>query len=146
MMLLFLSATLAIQSPAPGDFYSPMELTLSSIIQVESKGDPHAKGKKGERGLYQFTRSTWEYHTKEPFSRAFDRTVSTGIAVKHYDWIVAQFVKEKRTPTAVDIYIVWNTGFEYYKHKGFNPDKVCKQTKHNVAKFKLAYNAIYTRN
>lgn len=145
-MLLFLSVTLAIQSPAPANYYTPQELTLSSIIQVESKGNPHARGKKGERGLYQFTKNTWEFHTTEPFSRAFDRIVSTRIAVKHYDWIVSQFVKEKRTPSAVDIYIVWNAGFEYYKRKGFNPDKVCKQVKHNVAKFRFTYNAIYTRN
>ena len=146
MMLLFLSATLAIQAPAPKDFYAPLEITLSSIIQVESKGDPHAKGKKGERGLFQFRRSTWEFHTSEPFSRAFDRTVSTEVAVKHYNWIVAQFVREKRTPTAVDIYIVWNAGFEYYKYRGFDPSKVCKQVKHNVAKFKVAYESIYKRN
>lgn len=83
---------------------------LQAIAEVESRGNPRRVGRLGERGLYQFRRDTWRQHTRENFYRAHHPGVSTAVARRHYQWILAQLRSRGRKGTAYEVALAWNAG------------------------------------
>lgn len=87
------------------------EAFLYAIRQVES-GDNHAAiGKRGERGAYQFTASTWKRYTDYPHENAHSETVSTVLAYTHLEYLVEKVGGDDVKKLA----LAWNCGLRGMK-------------------------------
>jgi hypothetical protein len=83
---------------------------LNAIAQVETGGNTRAIGRQGERGMFQFNRTTWRLHTKRAFQDAHDPQVAYSVAVRHYEWLFDGFVRNGREPTPYLMAAAWNAG------------------------------------
>jgi soluble lytic murein transglycosylase-like protein len=86
------------------------EAFLRAIAEVETGGNSRAVGRRGERGMYQFGRTTWRQYTSRPHADAHNATVAHGIAVRHFDWLQAEIARSGRQPTAYLMAAAWNGG------------------------------------
>lgn len=84
---------------------------LCGIRTVETQDKPSPpRGKLGERGSYQFRRSTWRLHTTSSFDLAENREVANTIAKRHYAWIEAQLKANGIDPSPYNVALAWNAG------------------------------------
>jgi hypothetical protein len=84
---------------------------LSGIRIVETQDQLHPpRGKLGERGPYQFRRSTWRMHTSSSFELAENREVSNTVAKRHYAWIEAQLRANGIDSSPYNVALAWNAG------------------------------------
>jgi hypothetical protein len=84
---------------------------LCGIRVVETQDQPHPpRGKLGERGPYQFRRSTWRMHTSSSFDLAENREVANTIARRHYVWIEATLRANGIEPSPYNVALAWNAG------------------------------------
>ena len=84
--------------------------TLQAIHLIENPTNSTRVGKAGELGPYQFRPATWKMHTKKPFHLAADRAEADAVAIKHYEWIKAQFERNGIEATPYRIALAWNAG------------------------------------
>lgn len=84
---------------------------LCGIRTVETQDKPYPpRGKLGERGSYQFRRSTWRLHTSSSFDLAENREVANTVAKRHYAWIEAQLKANGLDPSPYNVALAWNAG------------------------------------
>jgi len=84
---------------------------LRGIRIVETQDQLHPpRGKLGERGPYQFRRSTWRMHTSSSFDLAENREVANTVAKRHYAWIEAQLRANGVEPSSYNVALAWNAG------------------------------------
>lgn len=83
---------------------------LRAVAEVETGGNPRAVGRRGERGLYQFSFGTWQRYTAQPFHSAHDPIIAHDIAVRHFEWLQDQLRAGGRKPTAFQLAVAWNSG------------------------------------
>lgn len=83
---------------------------LRAIAEVETGGNARAVGRKGERGMFQFTRTTWRLHSQRAFADAHIPSVSFDVAARHYDWIYDGLLRNGRQPTPYLMAAAWNAG------------------------------------
>jgi len=84
---------------------------LSGIRIVETQDQLHPpRGKLGERGPYQFRRSTWRMHTSSSFELAENREVANTVAKRHYAWIEAQLLANGIASSPYNVALAWNAG------------------------------------
>lgn len=83
---------------------------LRAISEVESGGNSRAVGPSGERGMFQFRRSTWRQYTRRSFYEAHKASVATAVAAKHFEWLLDGFYRNGRTPTPYLVAAAWNAG------------------------------------
>jgi hypothetical protein len=84
---------------------------LRGIRIVETQDQLHPpRGKLGERGPYQFRRSTWRMHTSSSFDLAENRDVANTVAKRHYAWLEAQLKANGIAPSSYNIALAWNAG------------------------------------
>lgn len=84
---------------------------LCGIRIVETQDSPcPPRGKLGERGAYQFRRSTWNLHTSSSFDLAENREVANTVAKRHYAWIQAQLKANGLDPSPYNVALAWNAG------------------------------------
>lgn len=81
------------------------EAFLTAIAEVESGNNHAAIGKKGERGAYQFTKDTWDMHSKFSHHNAHFPNHSVMIAFAHLDWLISRVGDDP-----VKLAIAWNGG------------------------------------
>lgn len=93
-----------------GAFGSVRWATLEAIHHLENPTNVTRPGAYGELGAYQFRPTTWRMHTRVPFHRANDRSVSDVVAVKHYDWLKRGLEKAGMPATPYNIALAWNGG------------------------------------
>jgi soluble lytic murein transglycosylase-like protein len=91
---------------------SQRDAFLEAVAMVETNGNPRAVGSLGERGLYQFTRTTWKQHTKRSHYAAHDPHYSTEIARKHYDWLYENLSEKGFPPSPYWLAVAWNSGLK----------------------------------
>ena len=89
---------------------SERETFLRAIAEVETGGNPRAIGRRGERGMFQFTRTTWRLHSKRAFADAHIPSVSFDVAAQHYEWLHNGLIRNGRTPTPYLLAAAWNAG------------------------------------
>jgi hypothetical protein len=94
----------------PQFFPADPVVVLRAIAAVESNGDPTLVGRMGERGLYQFRRTTWRQHTEEDFRRAHHPEISATVARRHYDWICEALRARGYQATPYEVALAWNAG------------------------------------
>jgi soluble lytic murein transglycosylase-like protein len=97
-------------SHAAGQQALDREAFLRAIAEVETGGNSRAVGRRGERGMYQFGRTTWRQYTSRPHSDAHIPVVAHGIAVRHFDWLQAELARNGRQPTPYLMAVAWNGG------------------------------------
>jgi hypothetical protein len=84
---------------------------LRGIRIVETQDQLHPpRGKLGERGPYQFRRSTWKMYTSSSFDLAENREVANTVAKRYYAWIEAQLQAKGIEPSSYNIALAWNAG------------------------------------
>jgi len=83
---------------------------LRAIAEVETGGNARAIGRQGERGMFQFTRTTWRIHSKRAFADAHIPSVSFDVAAQHYDWLHRGLLRNGRQPTPYLMAAAWNAG------------------------------------
>ncbi len=86
------------------------ETFLRAIAEVETGGNARAIGRRGERGMFQFTRTTWRLHTRRAFADAHIPSVSYDVAARHYGWLHDGLIRNGRTPTPYLMAAAWNAG------------------------------------
>lgn len=87
------------------------DAVLSGIRYVETQDQPYPpRGKLGERGPYQFRRSTWRMHTSSSFNLAENREVANTVAKRHYAWIEDQLRASGIEPSPYKVALAWNAG------------------------------------
>ncbi len=84
--------------------------TLEAIHHLENPRNLTRPGPFGELGAYQFRVTTWQLHTKIPFSQALDRRTSDIVAVQHYEWLKERLVAAGKPATPYNIALAWNGG------------------------------------
>ncbi len=84
--------------------------TLQAIHWIENPTESVAPGRFGELGAYQFRRSTWQMHTKQPFHLATNRAESDKVAVAHYEWIKRGLERNGIEASPFNIALAWNAG------------------------------------
>lgn len=93
----------------PGRAGTPTVLHGIRIVETQDQLHP-PRGKLGERGPYQFRRSTWRMHTSAHFDLAENREVANTVAKRHYAWIQAQLQANGCEPSAYNVALAWNAG------------------------------------
>lgn len=83
---------------------------LKAVAQVETGGNARAIGRLGERGLYQFTRTTWRRYSKRPFVDAHHPAIAYDVAVRHFNWLHERLVANGAEPTMHRMAVAWNAG------------------------------------
>lgn len=83
---------------------------LRAIAEVETGGNPRAIGSRGERGMFQFTRTTWRLHSRRAFADAHIPSVSFEVAASHYEWLRDGLIRNGRNPTPYLLAAAWNAG------------------------------------
>jgi hypothetical protein len=84
--------------------------TLQAIHWVENPTESTRPGPFGELGAYQFRRTTWHMHTKEPFHLANHRATADKVAVEHYEWLRRGLIRNGITASPYNIALAWNAG------------------------------------
>lgn len=91
--------------------YAYTDAMLCGIRIVETQDQLHPpRGKLGERGPYQFRRTTWRMHTSSSFDLAENRSVANTVAKRHYAWIEAQLKANGVAPSEHNVAMAWNAG------------------------------------
>ncbi len=83
---------------------------LSATRLRESNNHDWMTGRFGERGSYQFRRSTWRLHTRASFDLAFNREVANAVAHRHYQWIMQTLERNGVPATPYNMACAWNGG------------------------------------
>jgi len=105
ILTLIIAGSLCVTSRAGTD------AVLRGIRIVETQDQSHPpRGKLGERGPYQFRRSTWKMHTSSSFDLAENREVANTVAKRHYAWIEAQLRANGVEPSSYNVALAWNAG------------------------------------
>ncbi len=89
---------------------SQEEAFLGATRLRESNNQDWMTGRFGERGSYQFRRSTWRLHTSASFDLAYNRAVADSIAHRHYKWLVKTLERNGVAATPYNIACAWNGG------------------------------------
>ena len=84
--------------------------TLQAIHWVENPTESTRPGPFGELGAYQFRRTTWQMHTKEPFHLANHRATADKVAVEHYEWLRRGLIRNGIEASSYNIALAWNAG------------------------------------
>ena len=119
-------------TPAPCAIHAPLTLTagpdldrlLAAIAQVERVRGSHRHGPKGERGVLQFKRETWEQFTWLPFDNAENEAdcLAVGrIALQHYRF---QLLERHIEPTPFLLALAWHCGLNGAILRGFQSQDV----------------------
>ncbi|HEY0967736.1 MAG TPA: hypothetical protein VGD88_10130 [Opitutaceae bacterium] len=103
---LFLVLSLLVSVASASDRWE----TLQAIHWIENPTESVAPGRFGELGAYQFRRSTWQMHTKQPFHLATNRAESDKVAVAHYEWIKRGLERNGIEASPFNIALAWNAG------------------------------------
>lgn len=89
---------------------SQEEAFLGATRLRESNNRDWMTGSFGERGSYQFRRSTWRLHTRASFDLAYNREVANAVAHRHYEWLVKTLEESGVPATPYNIACAWNGG------------------------------------
>ncbi|HZV35066.1 MAG TPA: hypothetical protein VFB72_10880 [Verrucomicrobiae bacterium] len=115
---------------------------LFALGMIETGNDDTLIGSAGEVSRYQLSPSVWKSYSKS------DDYVNPQVAlqVARAHWIyLANYFKEKtgRNPTDFDMYVLWNTRYGYYAHKGFSQQLISPVVRDRAQRF---VNLVYRPN
>jgi len=108
----------------------------SSSVCCSSRRWPRRSGirRAGEISRYQIHPTVWKVYSNSRDYRNPD--VAVQVACLHWSYLAAYF-KEKtgRDPNDFDMYVLWNTKYGYYAHKGFSQQRICSVVQERAQRF-----------
>lgn len=117
-------------APAP----MPDAKRLYALGMIETGNDDREVGGAGEISRYQIHPTVWKVYSNSRDYRNPD--VAVQVASLHWSYLAAYF-KEKtgRDPNDFDMYVLWNTKYGYYAHKGFSSQRICSVVQERAQRF-----------
>jgi len=119
------------------------DLLVESIVQIESAGVPNRVGSKGERGLMQIKRETWNETTRETFGRtisfrrAFEPALNRQIGSAYLEYL-REYIRDHQTAWKSDerslLLASYNAGPAAVERAGFNLAALPASTRDYVAR------------
>lgn len=115
---------------------------LFALGMIETGNDDTLIGSAGEVSRYQLSPSVWKSYSKS--DDYINPEVALQVARAHWIYL-ANYYKEKtgRNPDDFDMYVLWNTRYGYYAHKGFSPQLISPVVKDRAQRF---VNLVYRKN
>ena len=112
----------------------PDSRRLLALAMIETGENDREVGGDGEISRYQLSRAVWDTYTT---SRDYtDPEVSLQVAWQHWNYLAGYFKqKTGREPGDFDMYVLWNTRFGYYAHKGFSPHEISPVVRDRAERF-----------
>jgi hypothetical protein len=107
---------------------------LLALAMIETGTNDREIGGDGEVSRYQLSRAVWKsYTTSQDYT---DPEVSLQVAWQHWSYL-ANYFKQKtgREPNDFDMYVLWNTRFGYYAHKGFSQHEISPVVQDRAQRF-----------
>ena len=129
---------------------APTEAFLDALAETESRRDPSAIGRTGDRGEFQFTEIAWR-HASELRSRqglptsaflrgSHDRTLARDYArtmISHLE----RRIRDRGFPvTASSVWLAWTMGEAGAARIGFNPALAPAHKRRGLDRLRLALN------
>jgi hypothetical protein len=107
---------------------------LYALGMIETGNDDREIGGLGEISRYQIHPTVWKVYSNSRDYRNPD--VALQVASLHWSYLAAYF-KEKtgRDPNDFDMYVLWNTKYGYYAHKGFSQQRICSVVQERAQRF-----------
>jgi hypothetical protein len=121
-------------SPAPAAAPTLDQKHLWALGMIETGNNDWEVGGAGEVSRYQIHPAVWKAYCA---SRDYENpVVSVRVAKAHWTYL-AEYFKEHagRTPTDFDMYVMWNTTYGYYAHKGFDPHRLAPVVQDRAQRF-----------
>jgi len=108
---------------------------MFTIREIESRGDYNARGGSGERGAYQFTRSTWTLYSYKYFGELLPMTP------ENQDEVARRKIEElvDKGFELSEIAAFWNSGRVGWMGEGINSYGVFYSVPNYVRKFLEIY-------
>jgi len=92
---------------------------LFALGMIETGNNDWVVGSAGEVSRYQLMPIVWKSYSKSADYQ--NPRVSLQVARAHWFYLASYFKgKTGRMPDDFDMYVLWNTKFGYYAHKGFS--------------------------
>lgn len=122
---------------------SPSPEFLVALAKTESNGNPEARGKSGDLGLYQMTPAAWEDVNRARravglpvyrHSSATVPTVATIYAEAYLRILSEQIDRAGLEPNPETVWLAWNLGFTGARRIGFDPDRAPASTRRGLAR------------
>jgi hypothetical protein len=113
---------------------TPVSKRLLALAMIETGGNDREIGGAGEISRYQLSPTVWKcYTSSDDYS---DPEVSVQVAWQHWTYL-ANYFKQKtgREPNDFDMYVLWNTRFGYYAHKGFSQHGISAVVRDRAERF-----------
>ena len=115
---------------------------LFALGMIETGNNDYLVGSAGEVSRYQLMPVVWK-----SYSTSYDYVnpqVALQVARAHWDHLANYFIeKTGRTPDDFDMYVLWNTRYGYYAHKGFSKTLLCPVVKDRAQRF---VNLVYRKD
>lgn len=94
-----------------------------ALGMIETGNKDQLVGGAGEVSRYQIMPVVWHQFTGSSNYR--DPAVSQAVARQLWATLYTQFKRNAhREPTDFDMYVLWNTRYDYYARRGFNPARL----------------------
>lgn len=138
-MLAFTSVGCALDEFVMSVNYAADDAHLRALAMVETGAEPSRIGAAGERSAFQISPLVWHTWTLKPFSAKHTQNpeLSAKVAKLQLAWLCQTFMRFSggKTPSDVDLYVMWNAGFSYYQRKQFNALRVSKEIRERAIRY-----------
>jgi hypothetical protein len=129
-----IQANAAVATAAADNPFAPDNKRLLALAMIETGNNDREIGGAGEVSRYQLSRAVWKsYTTSQDWA---EPEVSLQVATQHWNYL-ANYFKQKtgREPDDFDMYVLWNTRFGYYAHKGFSRQEISPVVRDRAERF-----------
>lgn len=134
-------SAVAIQRPE-ASFPALDNKRLFALGMIETGNNDDMIGRAGEVSRYQLMPVVWK-----SYSKSYDYVnpqVALQVARAHWDYLANYFMeKTGRVPNDFDMYVLWNTRYGYYAHKGFSKSLLSPVVKDRAERF---VNLVYRKD
>lgn len=132
-----------ITAQRPDVDYPPLDTKrLFALGMIETGNNDFLIGSAGEVSRYQLMPVVWK-----SYSKSYDYVnpqIALQVARSHWVYL-ANYFKDKtgRNPNDFDMYVLWNTRYGYYAHKGFSKNLLSPVVKDRAQRF---VNLVYRKD
>lgn len=93
---------------------------LKALGQIETGEQDFAVGLLGEKSRYQIRAMTWKENSNKPYAYSYKPEVAAAVALNYLNRLSNMYyTSQHKRPTELDLYIMWNWGFNNYARVNF---------------------------
>lgn len=117
-VIVALSITKQVIFADPAPIYE--QPVLKALGQIETGEQDFAVGLLGEKSRYQIRAVTWKENSNKPYAYSYKPEVAALVALAYLNRLSNQYyIVLKRRPSELDLYVMWNWGFNNYARVNF---------------------------